>query len=292
MQIVVDVEVDLAGSPLNGVPVVLGRVERQLADHEVFAQSRIPEPVDPAPDAGDHPAAAVDADRLAEDLDQADLPAPFRCVFDTDQPGREHRPCGDRGPAPDLDPAEPGQEALQQRLFLGDHQPLPERLLPLGAADRTRPVARLHRRDAQRRLVELRAPHGMRGRHLQDQLMIDDPVGRCCGRPRAPGRQVGRQPTLRSQCGPGEVLEEHARTVCRGSDSFGSGRRRPGWLRPAAARRHPVRVQAARAGGVELGGARASAAERLHGRRAHPSATTRGRPTGSLNERHDADGPS
>ena len=88
-----------------------------------------------------------------------------------------HRGRGQCYPAADLHPAGVDEDALEARLHLADDLPLPERLLPERAADRTRVVAGLETGHPERRLVVARAPDS------------HDRVG-CPGRVRRP-RHVG-----------------------------------------------------------------------------------------------------
>ena len=64
-------------------------------------------------------------------------------TLEADHPGREHRRGGDARGAGDLDAPVPGRVAEHGGLFLAHEEPLAERLLALGAAERAGAVAGL-----------------------------------------------------------------------------------------------------------------------------------------------------
>ena len=143
--LVVDGEDRLVGVPVHRVGVEVGDVDVDAGRVEVLGERRVAEGLDPDPDLGRR---RVRPQRVAEDLEHADLPALELCgiVLEPAHPERGHRPRRQRHPGPDRDPAARGQPALEALLLLADDLPFAEPLLAVDAADRTRPVARLDAR--------------------------------------------------------------------------------------------------------------------------------------------------
>jgi hypothetical protein len=184
--------------------VEVGHVDAQRQGRELLRQRRIAERVQ-----ADADVAAAGADRVAEDLRHADLAGALRHLFDAGEPECHHRPRRDLAAHPHLDPAVRRGAAAERRQSLADGQAGLERLLPVV-------VGGLDHGGAQRPVVRVRAPQALLAGDAQAQLAAADRVRRRGRRPRAPVRQVPREPDVAVQVAARESLvEDHDHSVPR-----------------------------------------------------------------------------
>src|SRR2546430_2042711 len=98
-QHLIDEELDAAWLPVDRVTMIDADIDRVAVGRERLHQLWVAEGVDSAPERGHRSPVLAGSDRVTEDLDHADLPAPARFVLQTHHPGREHRALSDRHPA-------------------------------------------------------------------------------------------------------------------------------------------------------------------------------------------------